>query len=361
MRTTISRGVVLSALSAILFSSVASGATTPAATDAVVVGVYGGDWEKNIRASGLEQFAKDNHIKLTVVPGADAEWFAKLRAAKGRRSPYDIVVFQPDTVQRAQAAGLLQPLEAKDIPNLDKLYRSVQTRFVTDNQTYAAAFSLGQLGLAYRTDLVANPPKSWLDLWKPEYKGHVAISSPTYAAGLQFFAGLVHATGGELNKPADVDKAFAKLQQLRGNAVAFPDSPGAIQTLLERGDAWIVPYWDGRVFALKQQGMKVDFVYPSDGPVVGAANWVIPKGAPNLANAYKVVNALSSAEVQKSFADKSLYGMTNKDVQYNDSMKQQVKVGEEAYSKLIWIDYASATPQLADWTRRWSQALGGAQ
>ena len=171
----------------------------------------------------------------------------------------------------------------------------------------------------------------------------------------------MHALGGELAKPADVDNAFAKLATLRGNAVAFPDSPGAIQTLLERGDAWIVPYWDGRVFALKQQGMKVDFVYPSDGPVVGAANWVIPKGAPNLANAYKVVNALSSAEVQKAFSDKSLYGMTNKEVQYSDVLRSQVKVGEVAYSKLIWIDYSSATPQLADWTRRWSQSLGAAK
>ncbi|MCG8708398.1 ABC transporter substrate-binding protein [Brenneria sp. 4F2] len=359
MRIAMLRSLVLSLLLGTAATAVHAEPNTPPATDAVIVGVYGGDWEKNIRASGLEQFARDNHIKLTVVPGADAEWFAKLRAAKGRRSPYDIVVFQPDTVQRAVAAGLLQPLENKDIPNLANLYQSVQSRFVSDGKTYAAAFSLGQLGLAYRSDLVTTPPTSWLDLWRPEYKGHVAISSPTYAAGLQFFAGLVNALGGKLDNPADVDKAFAKLAELRGNAVAFPDSPGAIQTLLERGDAWIVPYWDGRVFALKQQGVKVDFVYPSDGPVVGAANWVIPKGAPNLANAYKLVNALSSDAVQKSFSDKSLYGMTNKDVQYSEDLKSQVKVGEEAYSKLIWIDYSVATPNLADWTSRWSKALGG--
>ncbi|KQN55611.1 PotD/PotF family extracellular solute-binding protein [Erwinia sp. Leaf53] len=358
MRPKLASTFVLSALIGLVVSAAAHAEAPPASTDSVVVGVYGGDWEKNIRASGLEQYARENNLKLTVVPGADAEWFAKLRAAKGHRSPYDIVVFQPDTVQRAQAAGLLQPLDAQHIPNLANLYQSVQSRFTWQGKTYAAAFSLGQLGLAYRSDLVKTPPRSWLDLWNPEYKGHVAISSPTYAAGLQFFAGLAHALGGELSNPADVAKAFSKLAELRGNAVAFPDSPGAIQTLLERGDAWVVPFWDGRVFALKQQGLKIDFVYPSDGPVVGAANWVIPKGAPNLANAYKVVNALSSPQVQKAFSDRSLYGMTNKDVAYSDQLKSQVKVGEEAYSKLIWIDYASATPQLADWTRRWGQALG---
>lgn len=361
MRIKMVRTLLLAALMGSSALATAADNNTPAPTDEVVVGVYGGDWEKNIRAAGLEQFARENNLKLTVVPGADAEWFAKLRAAKGRRSPYDVVVFQPDTVQRASAAGLLQPLDEQHIPNLGKLYQSVQSRFTRDGKLWAAPFSLGQLGLAYRSDLVKTPPKRWLDLWNPEYKGHVAISSPTYAAGLQFFAGLVNALGGKLNNPADVDKAFSKLAELRGNAVAFPDSPGAIQTLLERGDAWVVPYWDGRVFALKQQGLKVDFVYPEDGPVVGAANWVIPKGAPNLANAYKVVNALSDAKVQKAFSDQSLYGMTNKEVQYSDNLKKQVQVGEEAYSKLIWIDYTTATPALADWTNRWSQALGGAR
>ncbi|MYZ44935.1 ABC transporter substrate-binding protein [Schauerella aestuarii] len=334
-------------------------AAAPAATDRVVIGVYGGDWEKNIRASGLEQYARDNNIRVDIVPGADAEWFAKLRAANGNNPPYDIVVFQPDTVQRAQAAGVLEPLDAARAPNLAKLYPSVQERFKSDGKIYAAAFSLGQLGLAYRSDLVTTPPTSWLDLWKPEYKGHVAISSPTYAAGLQFFAGLTHALGGDLKNEADVDKTFAKLTELRGNAVAFPDSPGAIQTLLERGDAWVVPYWDGRVFALQKAGLKIDFAYPTDGPVVGAANWVIAKGAPNMVNAYKLVDFLSSAKVQKEFSDRSLYGMTNQDVQYNEELKKQVQVGEDAYKKLIWVDYSVATPKLADWTSRWSQALGG--
>ena len=333
-------------------------AAAPAATDKVVIGVYGGDWEKNIRAAGLEQYAKDNKLNVEIVPGADAEWLAKLRAANGNNPAYDIVVFQPDSVQRAAAAGLLEPLEAKNIPNLAKLYPTVQEKFTKDGKTYAAAFSLGQLGLAYRTDLVKTPPKSWLDLWNPEYKGHVAISSPSYAAGLQFFAGLTHALGGELKNDADVERTFAKLAELKGNAVAFPDSPGAIQTLLERGDAWVVPYWDGRVFALQKSGLKVGFAYPTDGPVVGAANWVIAKGAPNMANAYKLLDFLSSDKVQKAFSDGSLYGMTNQDVQYNDELKTKVQVGEEAYKKLIWIDYETATPKVTDWTNRWSQALG---
>ena len=44
----------------------------------VIVGVYGGDWEKNIKPI-LEKFEKDTGIKVQTVSGADSEWFTKLR------------------------------------------------------------------------------------------------------------------------------------------------------------------------------------------------------------------------------------------------------------------------------------------
>ena len=30
-------------------------------------------------------------------------------------------------------------------------------------------------GIAYRTDMVDRPPKSWKDLWEPAYKGKLII------------------------------------------------------------------------------------------------------------------------------------------------------------------------------------------
>jgi len=328
-------------------------------TDRVVIGVSGGDWEKNIRAAALDKFAQDTGLKVDIVTGTDAEWFAKIKASNGKNPSYDILILQPDTIQRLMAANLLQPLDSENVPNLADLYPSVQERFTKDGQQYAAGFSMGQLGIAYREDLMPFKPVSWLDLWKPELKGHVAISSPTYAAGLQFFAGLTNALGGEISNAADVDKTFEKLAELKSNAVAFPDNAGSVQTLLERGDAWAVPFWDGRIFALKKSGLNVGFVYPEDGPVAAIASWAIMKGSPNLANAYKLLDYLSGPEVQKAFSDKSLYGMTNKNVEYSDELKGQVQVGEEFYQKLTWVDYEAATPNLADWTNRWTQALGG--
>ncbi len=330
----------------------------PSGTGKVTIGVYGGDWEKQIRPS-LERFQEETGIEVEVVAGADAEWFTKLRASNGKNPQYDLLILQPDTIQRAVAADLLEPLTEEKVPNLADLYPSVQEKLTFDGQQYAAGFSMGQLGLAYRKDLVPVEPTKWLDLWKPEYKGHVAISSPSYSAGLQFFSGLIHALGGEEKNDSDVDEAFELLRELKDSVVAYPDNPGTIQTLLERGEAWIVPFWDGRTFALQESGLDLGFVYPEEGPVAAAASWAVTKGSPNVENAFELLNYLLSPEVQKEFSDQSYYGMTNKNVEYSDKIKNKIQTGEEAYSQLKWVDYETVTPKLTEWTNRWTQEIGG--
>ncbi|WP_067934687.1 ABC transporter substrate-binding protein [Alicyclobacillus kakegawensis] len=339
-------------------SSAQTSTNNGAKTNKVIIGVYGGSWEQEIRSAALNDFQKRTGIKVVVVPGTDADWFAKVRAANGKNPPYDILVLQPDTINRLEGANLLQPLDSKHVPNLAHLYASATDHFTKDGKVYAAGFSYGQLGIAYRKDYVHVPPSKWTNLWNPRYKGHVAVSPLTYAAGLQFFAGIVHATGGQLSNPSDVQKAFQKLGQLRNNVVAYPSDPGTIQTLLQRGNAWLVPEWDGRAYALQQQGLDVGFVYPKDGPVAAISSWAIMKGSPNLANAYKLLNYLLSPQVEGKFAQQSFYGMSNKDVQYSSDFKKKIHVGDAYYNKLLWVDYSVVTPNLAQWTNEWSQVMG---
>src|SRR5690625_2071023 len=160
-------------------------------TNEVVIGVYGGDWETNIREAGLDQFEEETGINVTVVSGADAEWYSKLRAADGVDPIYDVLILQPDTIERAVAADLLEPLDQEKLPNLEHFYPTVHESLTFNDTLYAAGFSVGQLGIAYRGDLLETAPTKWLDLWNPEYEGKVGISSPSYAAGLQFFSGIV--------------------------------------------------------------------------------------------------------------------------------------------------------------------------
>lgn len=320
-------------------------------TDSVIIGVYSGDWEKSIEQAALNAFADETGIDVQVVAGADAEWLTKLTAANGKNVPYDLLILQPDSIQKAIDANLLQDLDVEHVPNLADLFDSAKTRFTVNDKLYAAGFSMGQLGIAYRTDKVATPPTSWADLWGDDYAKSLGISPLTYSAGLQFF-------WSQTKNGADIDGAFAKFEQLKPNISSYPDGAGTIQTLLQRGDVAAVPFWDGRAFAWQAQGQPIGFAYPTDGPVAAIASWVIPQGAPNLANAYRLLDYLCQAEPQSKYADLSFYGMCNKNATYSDDFLSKAQVGEEFYSKLDWVDYSVATPNLADWSTRWQQIMG---
>ena len=320
-------------------------------TDSVSIGVYSGDWEKSIEQAALSAFADETGIDVQVVSGADAEWLTKLQAANGKNVPYDLLILQPDSIQKAIDANLLQDLDVEHVPNLANLFDSVKTRFTVDDKLYAAGFSMGQLGIVYRTDLVSTPPTSWADLWSDGFSKSLGISPLTYSAGLQFF-------WSQTDGGADIDGAFAKMEQLKPNISSYPDGAGTIQTLLQRGDVAAVPFWDGRAFAWQAQGQPIGFAYPTDGPVAAIASWVIPQGAPNLANAYRLLDYQCQDEPQSKYADLSFYGMCNKNATYSDDFLSKAQVGEEFYNNLDWIDYSVATPNLADWSTRWQQIMG---
>lgn len=316
----------------------------------VTIGVYSGDWKTQIDEAALQDFEKETGIKVNIVEGADAEWVSKVEAADGKNVPYDILVLMPNSIRELNEKGLLENLDSDKVSNIADLYPLLLKEFENEDGTYhAVPFAIGQLGLMYRADLVDTAPTSWSDLWNEEYKGHVAISPLTYTAGLQFFSGLLQ-TRSE-------DEVFADLAKLKDSVSSLPDSAGAVQTLIERGDAWVIPYWDGRAYSLKEQGLDVGFAYPTDGAVCAASNWVVLKNAPHLDNAYELLNKILSPESCKSFSEASYYGTANQKTEYSDDFLSKVQVGEEFYESLVWVDYDQVDQKLNDWVQKWQEAL----
>ncbi|MDG3044604.1 hypothetical protein OE903_14205 [Bacillus sp. B6(2022)] len=57
-------------------------------------------------------------MKVQTVSGADSEWFTKLKASNGKNPPYDLLILQPDTIQRGIAANVLAPIDEDQAPNV---------------------------------------------------------------------------------------------------------------------------------------------------------------------------------------------------------------------------------------------------
>jgi putative spermidine/putrescine transport system substrate-binding protein len=323
----------------------------------LVACVAGGAWETAFREHMAKPFSqKYPKVKLHLDLSAGTVQLAKLRAARGSNPPFDVVQMLDEQMDIATREGLIDTFTAAEVPNIKTFYAiSTPAKWQKDGRYFAAHQNWGQLGITYRTDKVKNPPKEWLDFWKPEYKGLVGMPPVSYSVGLQFFIATVHALGGDEKNPADVDRGFEKMKELKASIAQQPADAGAIQQLLERGDIAVVPLWDGRAFGLAASGLPIGFNYPTKpGPVASGAGIGIAKGTQNRAAALKLIDFRFSQEAQKGFCQQMWYGPSNSTVKLDPKYAAKVAYGTEHYSKLLAPNYDVVGQKLGDWTQRWT-------
>jgi putative spermidine/putrescine transport system substrate-binding protein len=321
----------------------------------LTVTAFAGAWSDTFTQAFVVPFEKRTGAKVQLVPGGGSDWLVKLRAAGGTNPPYDLMAFTPDITVQAARAGVISELDTKRIEGFSDLSPVLVQHAGADGKTYGLPLTTGSTGLAYRKDKITTPPQNWSDLTKPEYCGHVGLPPLTYNPGLEMLAGLVHEQGGSMDDPAAVDKAFATLAKLKGCTSAFPADSGSMQTAVQNGDVWIVPWWDGRAFALEQKGVPVGFVYPKSGAVGALTSYYLAKGSANQDLAYQFLSELTRPENQKVFAEGTWYAASNDKNQYSQTFKDRIKYGDQTYQSFAWIDYAKVSPQLTTLQRKWNE------
>ncbi len=137
------------------------------------------------------------------------------------------------------------------------------------NGNWFGAYS-GIMSIGSNTALVKNPPKSWADLKKPEYKGQVTINGDPREAGAAFAAVMAAsiANGGSYDDIMPGIKYFADLKAA-GNLVETDITAATVLS----GDAPIALDWSYNFPGLKPdlQAAGFDMVVntPTDGLYVG--------------------------------------------------------------------------------------------
>ena len=136
-------------------------------------------------------------------------------------------------------------------------------------------------------------PKEWKDLTKPEYFGHVAISSPS-RSGTMTVETILQGEGW--------DKGWTQLLEMMGNAAAVTDRSFAVPDGVHNGHYGIGIVIDFFGLAGKYSGFPVDFVYPSMTSVV-PANIALIAGGKNPDEAKKFMAFSMSTEGQQLLFD----------------------------------------------------------
>ena len=233
---------------------------------------------------------------------SNEEMYAKVSAGG---TAYDLAQPTDYIVPLMIRQGLLQELDHARMPNMKNFDAGWMNQDFDPGNEYSVPYLAGTDAIVVNTAAVENVPQSWDDLWKPEYAGRMVFIDDSRAV-----IGLTLVTLGydpNTTDPGQLEEAKNKLAELIPNIKVFDsDSP---KTALIAGDVDLGMVWTGEAFIANQENPDIQYIYPTEGPVLWQDNWVMLKDASHADAAYAWMNYTMQGDV---------FWLTIRDFQYTN-------------------------------------------
>lgn len=262
--------------------SLGSACTRSSAPEAVV---HLAIWSQYLTPEQIQTFEKNSGVRIVVSNySSNEELLAKIQAGA---SGYDVVVPSDYMVFVMSKLGLLTPIDSALLTNTKDIEPSLLGLSYDPKNQYSVPYAWGTTGIAYRTDKVATPPKSWREFFSSPGISLLDDAREALGAALK-------ANGSPLNTTdsAQLAQAQATLKAARAQIKAFSSEP---KLPLIQGEASLAQaYSTDALQARAETKGVVQFVLPTEGGTLWVDNLVIPKGAKNVAQAHQLIDFLIS-------------------------------------------------------------------
>ena len=164
-------------------------------------------WTEYIPPDMQECFEKVYGVKVNRDEySANEEMYAKLSAGG---TAYDLVQPTDYIVSLMIRQGLLQKLDHAKLPALKNFDPNYLNFSFDPNNEYTLPYQAGTDAIVFNADTVTDPPKSWADLWNPDYAGRMVFLDDSRAV----IGATLLTLGYDVNTkdPAQLNEAKAKL------------------------------------------------------------------------------------------------------------------------------------------------------
>ena len=204
----------------------------------------------------------------------------------------------PDAFEVLKGDNLLQKykVKVKGIP------KKVGAFPINDPEGYYKGFAASGYGIMWNTRYLKAKklpePKSWADLAKPVYHGHVGMSAPSRS-------GTTHLTVETLLQGKGWEKGWAEWKAIAGNFKTVTERSFGVPDGVNSGQFGLGIVIDFFGLSSEASGFPVKFIYPPVTTLV-PANIAIVKNAPHPKAAAAFIEFLLTPEGQEVLLDKKI-------------------------------------------------------
>lgn len=285
------------------------GGRNDADREEVVITVGGGTWEAAQRAAFFEPFTRETGIEVVTTPEDHSKLLA---SAKVGRPEADLTAIPGSHLAAFVRMATVEPIDYSYFSEetLAKIPAHLKAEHGVGSVVYSTV-------LAFNTEKFppgADQPQTWSDLYDvSRFPGPRTLPKceKMVDGGLLETALLADGVTPENIYPLDIDRAFAKLDTLRGDVSRWWSAGAEAPQSLIDGEVTVAAAYNGRIVAARGLGADIDMSWRQS--LLQYDYWVVMSNAPNSENAMKFLAFVSQPEPQARFSEAISFGPTNLD------------------------------------------------
>lgn len=267
-------------------------------TDAITFTAWGGSTQEAQEEAWGVPFTEETGITVNT----DNTDFGKLKAmVESGNVTWDVVDLTEQGAHVAIEEGLVEELDFSIIDKSD-----LDPDFTNDH--FVGSFSYSFVS-AYNKDIIdAEPTEGWKSFFDTTKFDSRTMYQDMIDGAVFEQALLADGVDPEDLYPIDLDRAFAKLDEIKSSTVWW-DSGAKSQQLLTSGEVDLSSMWNGRVFPLVEEGSNIGIDWTNNlkmGDVL-----VVPKGSKNKEAAMKFIDIATSAKPEAEFTNETGFDPMN--------------------------------------------------
>ncbi len=299
-------GLTLTLLNACHRSNSAGTSTTKdGVPEAKIVTLFA--WADYFNPAVLKDFETQTGVKVDYQTFSSAEEMeARLRSTP---AAFDLIVIDSFNLPHLHQLSLIAPLDKARLPGLSNLDPGFLNLSFDPHNEYSVPYTWGTTLIAYRTDKLPQPDRSWNLLFDKKLSGHVMMIDDNFDALASSMLSLGKSPSSRIQ--ADYDAAVVRLvDQISTMNVIYGDD-STIKAALVAGDTWAAMCYSGDASTAAEEQPLVDFFIPKEGAPKWVDSFAVTRDARHAGAAHEFVNFLLDPAVSAKNSIVTRYATPN--------------------------------------------------
>ncbi len=301
------------------------------------------NWSDYVAPDTIANFEKETGIEVRY--GTFESIPEMLAKVMGGNSGWDVVFPSAEYIQPMREMGLLAPLRAEWLPNLDALDADFRRPPWDPELRWNVPYMWGVTGIVYQRS-VNPPPRTWRDLWEPRLAGKITmLDDPPEVLGA-----CLKMLGYSLNSADPAELAKAQREAIAQKRLLRAYLNAEVRDQLVAGDVAAAQAWAVTAAqAIQAAPQKLAFAFPEEGFARFADTMAILRESRRQEAAHRfidyllrpAVSAKIVAAVQTATANASAHALLAPDLRDNPVLYPSAEI----LSRGEWFEPQSAASQ----------------